>query len=74
MGSGEGSTMRNFIVCIVCIVRVIKSKRLRWGGYVARMEESRSAFRISAGKVTGKRLYEGLGVDGRTILEWTLKK
>ena len=26
------------------IVRVIKSRRLRWAGHVARMEESRSAF------------------------------
>ena len=28
------------------IVRVIKSRRLRWAGHVARMEEDRSAFRI----------------------------
>ena len=27
------------------IVRVIKSRRLRWAGHVARMEESRSAFK-----------------------------
>ena len=32
------------------------------------MEEGRSAFKILTGKPTG-----GLGVDGRTILEWTLK-
>ena len=32
------------------IVRVIKSRRLRWAGYVARMEEVRSAFKIFAGK------------------------
>ena len=28
------------------IVRVIKSRRLRWAGYVARMKEGRSAFKI----------------------------
>ena len=28
------------------IVRVIKSRRLRWAGHVARMEEGRSAFKI----------------------------
>ena len=28
------------------IVRVIKSRRLRWAGHVARMEEVRSAFKI----------------------------
>ena len=33
MGSGEGSTMRNFIVSTV---HLIKSRRLRWAGHVAR--------------------------------------
>ena len=37
------------------IVRVIKSRRLRWAGHIARMEESRSAFKILTGKPTGKR-------------------
>ena len=37
------------------IVRVIKSKRLRWAGHVARMEEGRSAFKILTGKPTEKR-------------------
>ena len=35
--------------------RVIKSRRLRWTGHVARMEEGRSAFKILTGKSTGKR-------------------
>ena len=55
MGSGEGSTMRNFIVCTIHLIRVIKSRRLRWAGHVARMEEGRSAFKILTGKPTGKR-------------------
>ena len=37
------------------IVRVIKSRRLRWAWHVARMEEGRSAFKILTGKLTGKR-------------------
>ena len=37
------------------IVRVIKCRRLRWVGHVARMEEGRSAFKILAGKPTGRR-------------------
>ena len=37
------------------IVRVIKSRRLRWAGHVARMEEGRSAFKILTGKPAGKR-------------------
>jgi hypothetical protein len=40
------------------IVRVIKSKRLRWAGHVARMEEGRSAFKYLTGKPTGKRPLE----------------
>ena len=30
-------------------------RRLRWAGHVARMEQGRSAFKISTGKPTGKR-------------------
>jgi hypothetical protein len=37
------------------IVRVIKSRRLRWAEHVVRMEECRSAFKIVIGKPTGKR-------------------
>ena len=37
------------------IVRLIKSRRLRWTGYVARMEVGRSALKILIGKPTGKR-------------------
>ena len=37
------------------IVRVTKSRRLRWVGHVAIMEEGRSAFEILTGKPTGKR-------------------
>ena len=36
------------------IVRVIKSRRLRWAGHVARMEEGRNVFKILIGKPTGK--------------------
>ena len=37
------------------IVRVIKSRRLRWAGHVARMEESRSVFKMLTDKPAGKR-------------------
>ena len=36
------------------MVRVIKSRRLRWGSHVARMEED-SVFRFLTGKPRGKR-------------------
>ena len=54
MGNGECSTMRNFIVCTAhLIVRVIKSKRLRWAGHVVRMEEGRSALKLLTGIPAG---------------------
>ena len=37
------------------IVRLIKSRRLRGAGHVARMEVSRSAVKILTGKHTGRR-------------------
>ena len=37
---------------------VVESRRLRWAGHVARMEEGRSAFKILTGKPTGKRPLE----------------
>ena len=33
---------------------MIKSRRLRWAGHVARLEEGRSAFKILTGKSIGK--------------------
>ena len=37
------------------IVRVIKSRRLRWARHVVRKEEGRSGFKMLTGKPTGKR-------------------
>ena len=34
---------------------MIKSRRLKWAGHVATIEEGRSAFKILTGKLTGKR-------------------
>ena len=41
-------------------MKVIKSRRFRWVGHIARMEEGRSAFNILTGKPTGKRTLGGL--------------
>jgi len=37
------------------IVRVIKSRRMRWAGHVARMDEEREVYRVLVGKPDGKR-------------------
>jgi hypothetical protein len=36
-------------------VRVIKSRRMRWVGHVARMGEGRGVYRVSVGRPEGKR-------------------
>ena len=46
------------------IVRVVKSRRLRWAGHVARMEKGRSAFKIFIGTPTGS------GPLGRLRRRW----
>jgi hypothetical protein len=37
------------------IVRVIKSRRMRWAGHVARMGEGRGIYRVLVGRPEGKR-------------------
>jgi hypothetical protein len=37
------------------IVRVIKSRRMRWAGHVARMGEGRDVYRVLFGRPEGKR-------------------
>jgi hypothetical protein len=37
------------------IVRVIKSRRMRWAGHVARMGEGRNVYRVLVGRSEGKR-------------------
>jgi len=36
-------------------VRVIKSRRMRWAGHVARMGQRRGVYRVLVGKPEGKR-------------------
>jgi hypothetical protein len=40
------------------IVRVIKSRKLRWAGHVARMGEGRGVYRVLVGSPEGKRPLE----------------
>jgi hypothetical protein len=37
------------------IIRIIKSRRMRWMGHVARMGEKRNVYRLLVGKSEGKR-------------------
>jgi hypothetical protein len=37
------------------LIRIIKSRRMRWAGHVARLWEKRNAYRLLVGKPEGKR-------------------
>jgi len=56
------------------IVRVIKSRRMRWAGHVARMGEERGVYRVLVGKPEGKIHWGDLGVDGCIILGWISRR
>jgi hypothetical protein len=56
---------------------MIKSRRMRWAGHVARMGETRNAYRILVGKPEGKRplgrprrrWVDNIKIDLR-VIEW----
>jgi hypothetical protein len=50
------------------IVTVIKSRRMRWAGHVARMGEGRGAYRVWLGGPKVRDHWEELGIGGRITL------
>ena len=75
----------NNVYCSPNIVRVIKSRRMRWVGHVARMEERRGVYRVLVGKPEAKsplgrprrrwqdnirRIFRKLDVGGWTGSSW----
>jgi len=54
----------NDLYCLPNIVRVIKSRRMKWAGHVARMGERRGVYGVLVGKPEGKRPL------GRPKLRW----
>jgi hypothetical protein len=52
--NGENCIMRSFVIWIIRIIRIIKSRRMRWTGNVARMGEKRNACRLLVGKPLGR--------------------
>ena len=59
---------RNDLYCSPNIVRVIKSRRMRWAGHVARMDEERGCIGSWWGNRTVRHHWGDLGVDGWIIL------
>jgi hypothetical protein len=59
-GTGGGRKLHNEelhkLYSSLSIIRIIKSRRMRWAGHVARMGEKRNVYRLLVGKLEGKRL------------------
>ena len=56
------------------IVRVIKSRRMRWAGHVARMGEERGRIGSWWGNRKERENWGDLGVDGWIILGWISRR
>jgi hypothetical protein len=54
------------------IVRVIKSRRMRWAGHVACMGRGEVLTEFWLGGPKARDHWEDLGVGGRITLKWTL--
>jgi hypothetical protein len=54
------------------IVRVIKSRRMRWAGHVARMGEERDVYRVLVGRPEGKRPLGRPRRRWEDNIKWTL--
>jgi hypothetical protein len=56
------------------IIRVIKTRRMRWAGHVARMGEERGAYSVLVGRPEGRRPLGRPRHRWRIILKWIFKK
>jgi hypothetical protein len=56
------------------IVRVIKSRRMRWAGHVARMWEKRGVFKVLLRKPEGKIPLERPRCRWEYNIEWIFRK
>jgi hypothetical protein len=65
------------------IIKIIKLRKMRWAGHVARMEEKRKVYRLLVGKLEGKkplgrprpRWINNINMDlleiGLSVVDWT---
>jgi hypothetical protein len=53
---------------------MIKSRRMRWAGHVARMMAKRNAYRIWVGKSEGKLPLKDQDIGEWIILKWILER
>jgi hypothetical protein len=63
----------NDLYCLPTIVRVIKSRRIRWAGHVARLR-GESFVQVLWGNLWERDHWGDQGIDGRIILKWNFRK
>jgi hypothetical protein len=56
------------------IVRVIKLRRMRWAGQIARMGEERGVIGLLWGNLRERDHWRDSGIGGRIILGWIFRK
>jgi hypothetical protein len=56
------------------VVRVVKSRRMRWAGHVSRIGEERWVHRVLVRKPEGKNHWGEPGENWRIILRWIFRK
>ena len=64
----------NELYCSPNIVRVIKSRRMRWAGHVAHMGRGEVYTGFWWGNLRERDHFVDPGVDGRIILRWIFRK
>jgi hypothetical protein len=72
--TGEWRRLHNDLYSSPNIVRVIKSRRMRWAGHVERVGKGRGVYRVLVGKPEGRRRWGDPGVGGKIILRWIFRK
>jgi hypothetical protein len=64
----------NDFYCSPTIVRVTKSRRMKWAGHVARMGMGEAYTEFRLGNMRGRDQLKDPGVDARIILRWIFRK
>jgi hypothetical protein len=76
--TGEWIKLHNEELCDLysspSIITIIKQRRMRWAGHVARMEEKRTAYRLMVGNPEGKTPLGRPSVGGWIILGWIFER
>jgi hypothetical protein len=64
--------MRSFTICTPIITRAINSRKMRWAGHDARMEEMKNAYRNLVAK--GRDRLRDPGIDRMKIYKMDVKE